>query len=46
MNYPDVLPHDLPKQVAEDLFVVHGCVKPNAFIRFTRNMTIFERMVN
>jgi len=40
MNYPDVLPHDLPKQVAEDLFVVHGCVKPNAFIRFTRNMTI------
>jgi len=40
MNYPDVLPHDLPQQVAEDLFVVHGCVKPNAFIRFTRNMTI------
>jgi len=40
MSYPDVLPHDPPKQIAEDLFVVHGCVKPNAVVRFTRNMTI------
>ena len=40
MNYPDVLPHDPPKQIAEDLFVIHGCVKPNAVVRFTRNMTI------
>ena len=40
MNYPDVLPHDTPKQIEEDLFVVHGCVKPNALVRFTRNMTI------
>jgi hypothetical protein len=40
MNYPAVLPHDPPKQLAEDLFVVHGCVKPNAVVRFTRNMTV------
>ena len=40
MSYPDVLPHDLPKQIAEDLFVVHGCVKPSAVVRFTRNMAI------
>ncbi len=40
MTYPDVLPHDPPKQIAEDLFVVHGCVKANAVVRFTRNMTI------
>ena len=40
MSYPDVLPHDPPKQIAEDLFVVHGCVKPNAVVRFTRNMAI------
>lgn len=40
MQYPDALPHDLPKQIAQDLFVVHGCVKPSAVIRFTRNMAI------
>ncbi len=40
MTYPDALPHDPPKQVAEDLFVVYGCVKTNAFVRFTRNMTV------
>jgi len=40
MNYPKVLPHDLPKQIGEDLFVVHGCVKPNLVVRFTRNMAI------
>ena len=40
MNYPAALPHDLPKQIAEDLYVVHGCVKPNAVVRFTRNMII------
>jgi len=40
MNYPDVLPHDLPRKIAKDLYVVHGCVKPNAIIRFTRNMSI------
>jgi len=40
MNYPSALPHDLPKQIAEDVFVVHGCVKPSAVVRFTRNMAI------
>lgn len=40
MTYSGILPHDLPKQLADDLFVVHGCVKPNAVIRFSRNMTI------
>jgi len=40
MNYPDVLPHDEPIQLAEDLFVVHGCVQPSAIARFTRNMAI------
>lgn len=40
MTYPEVLPHDLPKQIAEDLFVVHGCVKPSAIARFTRNMAV------
>ena len=40
MNYPAALPHDLPKEISQDLFVVHGCVKPNPAVRFTRNMTI------
>lgn len=40
MDYPSALPHDLPKQVAEDVFVVHGCVKPSAVVRFSRNMAI------
>jgi hypothetical protein len=40
MSYPDVLPHDEPTQLAEDLFVVHGCVQPSAIARFTRNMAI------
>ncbi len=40
MNYPAALPHDPIKQIAEDLFVVHGCVKANPVVRFTRNMTV------
>ena len=40
MSYPAVLPHDPPRQLAEDLFVTYGCVKPNAITRFTRNMAI------
>jgi len=40
MDYPDALPHELPKQIANDVFVVHGCIKPSAVVRFTRNMTI------
>jgi len=40
MDYPSALPHDLPKQIAEDVFVVHGCVKPSAVVRFSRNMAI------
>ena len=43
MSYPDVLPHDPPKQLAEDLFVTHGCVKPSAIARFTRNMAIVRQ---
>lgn len=40
MDYPAVLPHDHPKQIADDLFVVHGCIKINPMVRFTRNMAI------
>jgi hypothetical protein len=40
MSYPDVLPHDPPKEISADLFVVHGCVRPNAVARFSRNMTV------
>ncbi len=40
MTYPDTLPHDLPREIAEDLFVVHGCVKPSPMVRFTRNMAV------
>ncbi len=40
MGYPNAFPHDLPKQIAHDVFMVHGCVKPSAVVRFTRNMTI------
>jgi len=40
MDYPNALPHELPKQIADDVFVVHGCIKPSAVVRFTRNMTI------
>ena len=42
MTYPDVLPHDAPKQIAGDLFVVHGCVRLNPVIRFTRNMLVIR----
>ncbi len=40
MDYPDALPHDLPTRIAEDIFVVYGCVKPSAVVRFSRNMVI------
>lgn len=40
MSYPESLPHDLPKQIADDLFVVYGCVQPSAMVRFTRNMAV------
>ncbi len=40
MSYPEALPHDAPQQLADDLFVVHGCVNPSPVVRFTRNMTI------
>jgi len=40
MGYPNALPHDLPKPIASDVFVVYGCIKPSAVVRFTRNMTI------
>ena len=40
MPYPDPQPHDAPKQIGEDLFVVHGSVKLMPIMRITRNMTI------
>ena len=40
MNYPDALPHDPPTQIADDLFVVHGCVRLSPVVRITRNMAI------
>ena len=42
MNFPAALPHDHPKQIADNLFVVHGCVQPNRIARFTRNMAIIR----
>ena len=35
-----ILPFDPPEQIAEDLFVVKGCVKPSPIVRFTRNMAV------
>lgn len=40
MSYREVTPHDLPTQIAEDLFVVHGCIDSFGITYFTRNMTI------
>jgi len=40
MAYPEALPHDLPQELAPDLYVVAGCVKPAPIVRFTRNMVI------
>lgn len=40
MSYPPVLPHDPPRQIAENLYVVHSCIKINPVVRFTRNMAI------
>lgn len=40
MSYPEVLPHDPPRLIAEDLYVVHGCVRMTAMVRFSRNMII------
>lgn len=40
MNYRAVTPHDQPKQIAEDLFVVHGCIDSYGMVYFTRNMAV------
>ena len=40
MTYSDALPHDPPKQIAEDLFVIHGCVRLLPVVRITRNMAV------
>jgi len=40
MPYPAPEPHDPPKEIGEDLFVVHGAVKMLPIMRITRNMTI------
>lgn len=40
MTYPAALPHDPPIEIAQDLYLVHGCVSPGPGVRFTRNMVI------
>ncbi len=40
MIYPAAQPHDLPKQITEDLFVVYGSIKLNPLMRITRNMVV------
>lgn len=40
MTHPDALPHDLPLAIGDNLFVVHGCVRMNAIVRFSRNMVV------
>ncbi|MFK8021933.1 MAG: hypothetical protein AB8B86_19405 [Pseudomonadales bacterium] len=40
MTHPAALPHDPPKQIGEDLFVVHGSVQIIPVAKLTRNMTI------
>lgn len=42
MTFPIALPHDLPREIADNVFVVQGCVKPNAAVRFTRNMVVIR----
>ena len=40
MTYPDALPHDPIRQIAEDLYVVHGSVRMLPVASITRNMAI------
>ena len=40
MTYPAAQPHDPLKQIAEDVFVVHGSVLLNPIMRITRNMVV------
>lgn len=40
MTTQDALPHSLPQEIGEDLFVVYGCVNINSMIRFTRTMAV------
>ncbi len=40
MSFPEATPHDLPLQIAEDLFVVYGSIQAGDSQRFTRNMAI------
>ena len=42
MTFPAALPHDLPEEIAENVFLVKGCVKPNPVVRFTRNMVVIR----
>ena len=42
MAHPPVTPHDPPRKLADDLWVVHGSVRVNPVIRFTRNMAIVK----
>ncbi len=38
--YAPALPHDSIEEIAEDLFMVRGCVRLNPLMRITRNMAI------
>lgn len=40
MSYPVAQPHDPLRQIAEDLFVVHGSVQMLPVARITRNMAV------
>lgn len=40
MTHPNALPHDSLKQIAEDLFVLHGSVQLLPVARITRNMAV------
>ena len=42
MRYPNVLPHDMPKQLGDHLFVVHGSVQMAPLMKITRNMGIIR----
>lgn len=40
MTHPNALPHDPVKEIAENLFVVHGSVQLMPIMRITRNMAV------
>ena len=40
MDYPVATPHDMPRKIGDNLYVVYGSVQMNALLRFSRNMAI------